>query len=814
MSRIKSILIICVIISLSFINLRVSSQNRLGSIGGIITDSVSREPINKVVVELLSSKDSTLYKATLTDSLGNFRFDNIKQGEYLFRVSALNYSIFFLRISSSDFNQKAINIYLSKQISELKEVIVKSRLPVITFDGDKMIVDPQKIAGVSSSTALDLMKSMPGVIVENESTLSLNGNSDVTILIDDRRRTMTLDQAVRLLRTIPSSNVKQVEISTVKSARYDASGSGGVINIVTKKPLANGYNLQITNQAIFDRYTSYLGNIYYNQRINAFTLFASVGYERGISYSNNSSSAKYSSLNGVKVGTFDFGNSKSASSSPYFDLGIDYEIKRNKILSISSSLYRGSATSNSYLNSTIDQGTKQIIENTNSQRGKDELASFDIIYTQKFDSLGSKLKLDLGYISGFSIPSPNFSISYKNENGLDIRPPVNVLANLPLNGRQFIYQGDFDKVFNKKSTLSAGFKYTKGSIDNNIRYDSLINGSFREDFKRSDNLRYDERVAAMYLTYKHTISKRLNFLVGVRYESTTMKNISFKLDSTNRRVFNNFFPSLSFSYNGSKVKSTLSIARSISRPYYGYLNPYVTYIDEFVTQVGNANLFPGYTYTINLNNSINNFIYISSGLSFAKDMVFLFKRLQPNSLQTVITPENALTYTSVFISGSVPFSLFEEKWEGQVRLYGFAYKTNMNPKFFTSELDRRLLGRYIFSTSNTVRLFKSLYAESSFFYYSKMLNNQSEIKKRIQVDFGLRKKIKNDFMSFSLYATDVFFGMRQNHFRYYNGFEANGFTQYNTQRIRVSLILNLGKLQDDFSKSTSTKKESERFKNK
>jgi ferric enterobactin receptor len=788
------------------------AQQTTISISGNVRDTLRNEPLYRAVVELIYAKDSLMFKSALTDSLGKFHFDNVPNNQFLLRVSFLNY---YTKISGIYFIDKLngnADVQLKVKSAILNEVIVKSRLPVISFDGDKMIIDPQKISGVASISTLDLMKNMPGVIIENENKLTLNGNSDVIILIDDRKRTMTLDQALRLLKTIPASNIKQVEIITVKSARFDASGSGGIINIVTKKPIANGYNLQITNQLILDRYLSISENVYFNQRSNSITVYASAGFERSNSYSSRYSSSIYNT--GFSTITAnDIGDNRSSSNAPYFDIGIDFEIRPKKIISFAGSIYGEKSNSESQLLSFIEQPSKLAIKNLNTQASRERLGSFDANYSVKYDSLGSKLKLSIGYLSGFSKPNPNFSIYYLDEGGQNLKPPSNIIASLPLNGFQFIYQGDFDKIFDKKNTLSLGFKYTNGSILNDIRYDSIINSNIIEDVKRSDNLRYDERVAAGYITYKYKASKKINFLFGLRFESTQMKNVSYKLDSSNIRTFNNFFPSLSLSYNGTKIKSTLSFNRSISRPYYGFLNPYITYIDEFTYQVGNANLSPGYTYTINLNNSISNFIYVSSGISLAKDMVFLYKRLQNGSLQTIITPENALSYSSAYISASIPFSFYKEAWEGQFRLYGFAYKTQMNPDFFTSDLDLRLLGRYVISSSHTIRLYKSLYGETAISFYSKSLNNQSEIAKRWQMDIGFQKKIRKDAVTISLYFTDLFYTMTQTSKRYYDGYESFGYFGYNTQRARFSIILNMGKLQEDFSKSTSTKKEAERFKN-
>ncbi len=792
-----------------------AAQGQNASVNGTVKDTDTKLALYKSAVELMRSNDSLVVKAVITNADGSFLIDQVKPGNYYLRVTFSGYRyVYSSSLQLQAGNTVSVHLEMQSQVKGLGEVVVKSRRPAISFQGDKMVVDPQQMAGASSSNALQLLKNMPGVSVENEQTISLNGQQDITVLIDDRKRTLTLEQAVRLLKTIPASNVKQVEISFVKSARHDASGSGGVINIVTKKPLGNGYNLQFTSQFTFDRYTSSLNNIYYNHRINKFTLFTSAGFERNYAYTDYTTRSAYQLGGGAKAGTNDIGTTKNISSTPYLEIGTDYAINRQHTIGVSASIYGGRTLGDNSLLSAIEQGNnKTYIDNKTIQRGRENLSSVDLLYTGKLDSLGSKLRVDIGYLSGFSAPRPWFLNVFKDETGVDFQPSAEVLANLPLKGYQYIWQADYDKVFNKKNSIQFGIKHTSGQISNNVRYDTIKGSTLVEDIKRTDNLKYQERITAAYLTYKHTLSKKFNFMLGLRYEHTYMKNISLTLDSTNLRTFNDFFPSASFSYNGKGLKSTLSFSRSISRPFYGYLNPYVTYQDEFNYQIGNSNLAPGYSYNINLNNSINNFLFISMGYSRSRDMVFLLKRQIPGTLLTEIKPENALNYSSAYLSLSSNFSLFKGAWEGQARVYGFAFKTDIKPQFFTSNLDTRTLGRYTAATSHTVRLVPNLFAEGGITYYSRNRTNQAELSQRWQADFGLRKKIKSDFLTVSAMATDIFNTMRQDRFRYYDGFESLNTVQFNTQRFRVALLVNLGKLDDDFSKTTSTSKESSRYKN-
>lgn len=787
------------------------AQQHAGSITGKVSDTESGKPLPRAVVELLRAGDSIVVKAVITDSAGKFVFINADKNTYLLRSGHASYSHYLSAPFLYDGGQTVMNIGLAIASKTLSGVTVSSRKPVISFLGDKMIINPANLAGASGSNALELMKNMPGITVENEERITLNGSSDVTVLIDDRKRTMTLDQAVRLLKTIPASNVKQVEISVGKSARHDAAGNAGVINIVTKKPLGNGYNLQLTNRVVINDYVGQSHNLYFNYKYNALSFFASAGYDRSNSYSDYHSRSVYRLNTGTST-VSDKGQTLSITRAPYADLGLDYELNKDHVIGITGSLYSGKTGYNNTLQTVFDGPSPRSITNINNQHTPEALNSADLLYTGKLDTLGSKLKVDIGYLSGYARTRPSFTNLYTDENGLPYQPDVTIAAYLPLSGHQYIFQADLEKNFRNRSQLQAGLKHTKGYIDNNVWYDTLKGSIHYRDHRRSDDLSYEEGITAAYLSYRYILSQQLSIVAGVRYENTYMKNISWTIDSSYARSFHDFFPSASITYNGKKIKSTLNFNKSISRPYYGYLNPYTTYVDEFTVQQGNSLLRPGYTYSVSLSNVYDNFLYFSAGYSRASDMLFLLKRQSTDTMLTVIRPENALNYHSVYASLSGFYSLFDEAWEGQLRLYGFVYRNLPDPVFLTSSLDKRTLGRFVLSTSQTVRIRKDLFAEGSFYYYNRNRSNQAEFGSRYQADLGLRKKFFSGALTASVYASDIFNSMGQERLRYYDGYESQSYIRYSTRQLRLSLVFSLGKLNKDFQKNTSAKKEVSRFK--
>ncbi len=790
-------------------------QNTQTTIKGKITDNKSGVHVAGAAVELLLLNDSSISKFALSDSNGVYSINNISSEKYILRCSHINYSLYYSEVIQLKASfEKNIDIKLSIKNETLEKVTVHSKRPSIILDGNKMIIKTANIAGSATSNALELLKSMPGVIVDNNESILLNGKADIVVLINDRKRTLTPAQAARLLKTIPASTIKQIEISNGKSAREDASGSGGVINIVTNKPLGDGYNVELFNEIIIDKYISNTHNVSINYRKNKFDLYTTLGYDRSYSYSTNLATALYNKNLPTETRNKDSSNNLSISKAPYLDVSLDYNINKKSIIGIAGSLYFGKTSGNSFLNSAVVGNQNYLTKNSAENSDKENLNSADLIYTYKPDSVGTKLKIDLGYLEGYAIGIPSFSNEYKNNLGQLLFPPVYIKANVPLNGFQYIGQVDFDKPINKKATFQIGLKLTSGSVKNDVYYDTVRNNQFFRDFSRSDKLKYTEKITAGYITYKQKINNKLGLQVGLRFERTFMQNRAFTPDTTTKRGYNDIFPSASINYNGKNLKTSLNLSKSISRPYYGYLNPYVKYINEFTYQIGNSQLKPAYINSINISNAFKDFLVLNMGYYGSKDNIMLYKRQVRDTTLTIIKPENAFNYDAFYFSLTGYFAFLKEKWQGQINFYGFNYKPKIKPEFVTSSLDSKWLGRFVASTSQSYAVTKSLTTEISYYLYGKNKVNQLQIESRSQFNFNVKYTMLSKALTIGIGVSDIFYKMKQEKNQYYDGYSSNSFFVSNTRRVGISFIVNLGKLQKNFSKSTSTKNESSRYKEK
>ncbi|HYG49247.1 MAG TPA: carboxypeptidase regulatory-like domain-containing protein, partial [Flavobacteriales bacterium] len=216
--------------------------NSEGTVSGSIIDSVSQQPIEYAAVSVISVKDSVVAGGMVTDENGSFKIEKLKPGAYVLRVKYIGYNeklITDIVLSQASLFRNFDKIAISQATQSLSEVEITHYTEVMEANLDKRVINVEKDLTSVGGTALDVMKNVPSVQVDVDNTISLRGNSSVRILIDGRLTTM---DAATLLQQIPASMVKQVEVITNPSAKYDPDGVSGIINIITKKEKKPGYN--------------------------------------------------------------------------------------------------------------------------------------------------------------------------------------------------------------------------------------------------------------------------------------------------------------------------------------------------------------------------------------------------------------------------------------------------------------------------------------------------------------------------------------------------------------------------------------------
>ena len=802
----RNLLLTFVIVLLAIYD--IQAQNT-GSISGQITDQQGRA-VYRATIEVF--KDSTsLEDIAITDSTGKYQIDKLKPHNYFLRVKHVAYQMHVTPKFTLQAGINTKNIVLKDSSYALDEFEIVASKPIVTIEGEKIVADVSAIPGVEGSTSLEMLNKLPGVVVDDES-ISLNGNSDVTLMINGQRRTMTMNQAMAILRTIPSNTIESVEIITGNSVKYDASGGGGIINVITKKSIQDGYNVSLTNTLTIDDYTRSRHSIYANMKAGKFTFFTSLAFNNSYSYYTRNATSTYNYNTTSPTVVTEELKGVTHSLSPSLVGGANYDISKKHRLGFNvSSYFENSDGERNRATNFTSANYIQLNDRTTDL--KDNLTSTDLKYTWEIDTLGSQLEAIAGFLTGYSRQEQAYNYRSTNAEGIILGDPTIVNANIPLEGEQVSGQIDYAKGF-KKGKLELGFKYTDGEIRNFVTYDTIVNEIPVRSTDLSENLTYSERVLAGYFNGMYSLSKKLTLSAGARLEHTNALAKSLTINSTTEQNYANFFPSVSFSYNGKGLRSLLKYSVGIIRPDYKYLNEYTYYTDQFGYRVGNPSLRPSINRNLILQNTIFNTITITLGIANRTDIVFQTNEQDANDpLITVYKPNNAAHATAGYVSANVYYSQFGGFWEGQV--YGLfnMFKYKVKPGFSVNLDDTDLSTYYYFSTDNRFRFSKKFSITANFNYKAALTYYQGEKGNSWSLDLGANYRMLDNRLIITAKVRDVFYTANSIGRAYNSSYLSEYETLLNTRQFVLNASYSFGRLKERVRRGSFNDSEKNRFKN-
>ncbi|HVV04063.1 MAG TPA: TonB-dependent receptor [Puia sp.] len=576
-----------------------------------ITQDDQGKPLPASSIALKKTKDSSVVKLSISDAKGIYSFRDIPPGSYFINATHIGY----IPRNTTPFEVAGESrltvptIRLSKAASDLKEVVVTSRKPIIEVRADKIVLNVEGSINAVGQDALELLRKSPGVLVDKDNNISLSGKNGVQIYIDGRQTPLSGNDLAEYLKTIQSSSIEAIEIINNPSAKYDAAGNAGIINIRLKKNKSFGTNGTINagfNQGFYSKYNGGFSLNHRDRNINVFG-----------NYSYNHSPARFqSSLHRRQLDTlFDqTATVKYATNTHNFKVGLDYFLdKKNTLGVIVSGTFSGNdiTTTSSTPISYIPTGALyRTLSANNASTGRRDNGNANLNY-RFADTSGHELNVDANY-GLYRIRSnqlqPNI-YSYPNGDPPSDTIIYNMLSPSDIN----IYniKADYEQNF-AKGRLGLGFKLSYVTTKNDFQQYN-VSPSYEEkwmDTLHSNDFNYKEHVNAAYVNYNRDL-KGWVFQAGLRVENTNSKGEStgyssggggyITYDSLIQRDYTDFFPSAAVTYNKNPRKQwTLNYSRRIDRPAYQDLNPFEFKLDEYTYQKGNTLLRPQYTNSVGL----------------------------------------------------------------------------------------------------------------------------------------------------------------------------------------------------------------------
>lgn len=601
-----------------------------GRIKGILVDSVSNKPVEFAALALVDDKTNTPVDGTTTDEKGAFNMTKVASGNFKILISFIGYKTKTLKGIKIDKKTELDlgSVVLSPDVVQLNEVQVVGMAQLIEEKVDRLVFNAEKDITSKGGDASDVMRKVPMLSVDLDGNVSLRGNSNVRVLINNKPSTMVATSVADALKQIPADMIKSVEVITSPSAKYDAEGSGGIINIITKKSTIQGGTLNLDTG---------VGNRGSNLGLRGNYRTGKLGFSLGgFGRFNYHQPGRTDNLQTGKVEDFSVKQTTTSKNNGAFgsyNFGTDYEIDKNT--SISAGIRYGLRNAK----------TPQSILTENTRAGVTTTSYRDV----DVKDLSGTWDVNVDYIKTLNKPQQELSIlgQYSRNNRTNDFDAN--LYNYKSGLSELIGQsGNNNKSSNQESTIQIDYQTP---IKNNQLLEMGGKGIFRQVLSRYDyyntvstpdpssSLDYDQNVAAGYLSYTVTTKNKFTLKAGARYEYTGINAKQGEVE-LNLPAYGNLVPSLNLSKTFGKGQTIkLGYNRRLQRPGIQFLNPNVNSSNPQNITKGNPNLDPELTDQVELGTSFfKNSLYIN---------VATFARFTNNSIESIRTTsaESVITTT-------------------------------------------------------------------------------------------------------------------------------------------------------------------------
>ena len=705
-------------------------------IRGMVTDDKSK-PIPYSSILLYNAADSLQLSATASDDKGKFDFV-VSPGSYFLKISFLSYEerlIPGITIIEKDVELDSIS--LKAAIKVLGEVVVTSEKKLMELKLDKKVYNVSQDVSNIGANASEILENIPSVTVDIDGNVSLRGSQGVRILIDGKPSALTGTRSADALRNLQGAMIERIEVITNPSSRYDAAGETGIINIVLKKNKIRGFNGNFTGTTGYPSYVSAAYSI--NYRTQKMNLFSSFGTNYRKNKGKGFSTQRYTGFDTSFV--YNQTNRRTRSDrSVELLAGIDYFINSNTTLTGSFLIDAGKENN---LNTILYEDYNASGQLTKSiYRIDDETArerDTEVALSLKMKFPGSKEKewtADFQWTNSGEKESSDYLQEEINGGSKLMQRSAN-----PAYEDNILLQTDYVSSFGKEGNFETGFKGTIRKITNKYLVEEQTSGGSWVALPAFDNnMEFTERVFAAYGIVGNKI-KKFSYQLGLRGELTDMRTGLTKTNEIYDRSYFNLFPSGSFSYELSE-KNTLQLSYSyrINRPGFRNLTPFADFSDPRVYFVGNPNLKPEYSHSIEAGNLTDwgkgSFL---AGIYYRhkNGVVERIRILDTVSGITNIIPVNLSTQNDLGLEFT--FYLTASEW----------WKVNSSFNFFRAHAkgnydDEPLESKTVSWTSRTtsrMTFFKQLDFQASLNYQSPRVNTQGKELSTYSIDLGLAKDV-------------------------------------------------------------------------
>ena len=757
----------------------------------VYVNDENRLPVEHAVVELLKAADSSIIKTAVTDASGKAVLLRPAMGQYRVRISMTGFMPYSTSVFSIPLTHELPAITLVPAITNLKNVKVSAGRPAIQYVHGKIVINVDASVTNAGTTVMEVLQKSPGVTVDRNGNISLQSKNSVLVMIDDQPTYLSGTALENLLSGMSSSTVDQIELITNPSARYDASGNGGIINIKTKKNKQAGFNGTLSSTMGAGRYPKTNNSVVLNFKKGKINAFFNYNITYGKSYVELYALRTYFNPDGSAAALLDqptYITSRNFSNT--IKTGIDYQVSPKTIVGIS-------------LSGVI----------TNRKGGGDATATWLSTQGLKDSAIGTTRATDYNLTNGVINLNLRHTINETQEFSVDLDAASYKInntqlfynhlltasgytdasdGNLPSNLKILSAKADHTYHWGKTGKLESGIKASKTTTDNIAAYKYFDGTSWTDDFSRSNHFIYKENIYAAYTSIEKKAG-RFSMQAGLRYESThydanQLGNVVVK-DSSFSRNYGGLFPSGYVSYEKDSFNTfTLTAGRRIDRPPFQALNPFVYIINKYTYQRGNPFILPQYSWNMELSHQYKQLLTTALSYSIIKD--YFSQLFLTDSGGTLIYSEgNVGKMYNLGLSVTVQMPVY--KW------WSFTGTAMLNHK----ELKGYVWNNYSSSVTqlnlnlnNQFHLGKSVTAELSGFYTTRARNDLQEILYPTgQVSAGAAMPLLKSKGTLKLTLRDIFHSQVMEGLTSFQTAQEYFIEHYDTRVVVVSFVWRFGK---------------------
>ncbi|WP_192820199.1 TonB-dependent receptor domain-containing protein [Rufibacter sp. LB8] len=709
---------------------------------GQVMEATTKIPVGFATVALLDAAGKPVY-GTAADANGQFTFPKVAAGAYQVSISFIGFATKLQPVTVSAAGALALGqIFLETDSKKLEEVVITGEKNLIQETDDGLVYNAENDITNLGGTATDVLKKVPMLSVDIDGNVEMRGSNKIKILINGKPSTMLSDNLAEALEQIPADLIQSVEVITSPSAKYEAEGSAGVVNIITKKSTLEGFTGSL-NATAGNRSNNLNSN--FNWRRRGLGLRASAGGNLNDRFGNSESDQIYFESRQISQRS----NYENDGTSRYGQLSADYEVNEKNTLGGSLRL-NGSNSQNARSLQSIETNpegaiTRQLHRDINTDGHSNNLEG-NLFYRRTF----ARKNQEFEFLTTFNTNTNDSDYDLLEENGLGLI--TNRQENLNHSGtREMTFKADYTHPFEKYGQVEVGARSVLRSSETDYRFSSApgLEAPLVQDPRRSNQFVYDQNVHAAYFSYTLRVDKKYILRVGGRYEYTTVHG-NFKTTNTVLdKPFSNFMPNIMFRRtfkNDHQLR--LSYSTRIQRPPIGQLNPYINDSNPFSIRYGNPDLEAELTHNTEINYS-----WLVKSLTFNASAYWRQTNNDIGSYQFVVIAEDTVqhnTFRNIGKNATYGSNLsmtLRFKQKGQWGVNGNVYYSDLNPG---EGRPRRSGFMYNLNTNVSYRFTKELSVQAAASYNSARISLQSRSTGNQSYSLGVRKEFWNRKAGISL----------------------------------------------------------------